>query len=470
MTMVGVRCLGDCLPSIDDVVVEDEYRLWSNPESWTSGALPLEGEDVVIESGWNMLLDIDPPVLNIVEINGRLTFANDTDKHFQANYIFVRAGELIIGSAEAPYPQKAVITLHGLKDNQYIVFKDNIEAGDKILINTGKVEMHGLPRDGISRLTSPADAGDKSIYVETGLDWVEGDMIGIAPTNIEYQASDTATIVSYDPDSGRVTLDKALSYSHWGAEESTEDEYNVDMRGEVMLLTRNVKVQGQDVEKWGCQFITSDFVEADDKLRAGKTILDSVEIYNCSQYDTFKAALRFQGNSYRYSEVRNSAIHHGHGLGIYMMMAENVLLENNVVFDFVRFGLNVETSSNITIKGNAFIHVHKRVWEASKLEDILACAAICAYTDGDTCSSLHVTNNIFAGSIMYGAAAPGHTCGDKDDETFKDNVVHSIKGWGVAIFPADDEHYECVEGSDITVYKCTEAGLYSYFEVERLQF
>jgi len=35
------------------------------------------------------------------------------------------------------------------------------------------------------------------------------------------------------------------------------------MRGEVMLLTRNIKIVGNDSENWGCQFLTGDFVEAD---------------------------------------------------------------------------------------------------------------------------------------------------------------------------------------------------------------
>lgn len=33
------------------------------------------------------------------------------------------------------------------------------------------------------------------------------------------------------------------------------------MRGEVVLLTRNVKIVGNDTEAWGCQVVTSDFTE-----------------------------------------------------------------------------------------------------------------------------------------------------------------------------------------------------------------
>lgn len=41
-------------------------------------------------------------------------------------------------------------------------------------------------------------------------------------------------------------------FYHWGAEKSTGEDYSgVDMRGEVLILSRNIKVVGQDIESWG---------------------------------------------------------------------------------------------------------------------------------------------------------------------------------------------------------------------------
>jgi len=65
------------------------------------------------------------------------------------------------------------------------------------------------------------------------------------------------------------------------------------MRGEVLLLSRNIKIDAEDIESWGGQFVTSDTVEPDGTFRYGHTTLDNVEIFNCSQIDTYKAALRF---------------------------------------------------------------------------------------------------------------------------------------------------------------------------------
>jgi hypothetical protein len=60
------------------------------------------------------------------------------------------------------------------------------------------------------------------------------------------------------------------------------------------MLTRNIKIVGNDTDAWGCQIVTSGFMEENDVMRQGMTYLDSVEIYNCSQFDTFKSALRFE--------------------------------------------------------------------------------------------------------------------------------------------------------------------------------
>ena len=66
----------------------------------------------------------------------------------------------------------------------------------------------------------------------------------------------------------------------------------------------------------------------------GETYFDNVEIYNCSQYDTYKAALRFEGAKLGRSRVSNSAIHHGLGIAIHVEFAENILIQGNNIFNF----------------------------------------------------------------------------------------------------------------------------------------
>jgi len=67
----------------------------------------------------------------------------------------------------------------------------------------------------------------------------------LAPTAIQNKHSDYVNIKAYDNKTGLVTFDRPLQNYHWGANESTASDYNgVDMRGEVVLLSRNVKIIG----------------------------------------------------------------------------------------------------------------------------------------------------------------------------------------------------------------------------------
>ena len=116
--------------------------------------MPQEGDDVEVPSGWNLVLDLEEtPVFNSLTINGRLSFAqNGMDVHLRSKYIFVRAGELFIGSAEAPFENQARITLHGNQDDETLAFSGAVSAGNKILATVGDVAFYGMPRSRQARL------------------------------------------------------------------------------------------------------------------------------------------------------------------------------------------------------------------------------------------------------------------------------------------------------------------------------
>ena len=88
----SVRCEGQCQEDIVEVEEEEvipEFFLWSDPETWPSGEVPQEGEDVTIDSGLKVILDVDSPVLGRLDINGKLYFSDESDIHLQANKIYV---------------------------------------------------------------------------------------------------------------------------------------------------------------------------------------------------------------------------------------------------------------------------------------------------------------------------------------------------------------------------------------------
>lgn len=202
--------------------------------------------------------------------------------------------------------------------------------------------MYGEPRIARSRLLRTAKFEDTQILVEAGLGWRVNESLAIAPSNMREFQFDYAVITAYDNVTGMVTLDRKLDYEHWGQATSTGPQYsNIDMRAEVVLLSRNVRIVGNDTDFWGGQVVTSDFIEGNGEQRNGHTYLDHVEIYNCSQYDTEKAALRFDGSLLGDSLISNVSIHHGAGFGIEISNAANVTIKDSSVFDFKKFGINL---------------------------------------------------------------------------------------------------------------------------------
>jgi hypothetical protein len=121
-----------------------------------------------------MILDIaETPKLKLMRVNGLLSFSNEMDVHLKAKHIFVRAGELQIGTETNPYLYNAQITLYGEKDSETIVYDNAIEAGNKVIANVGTIKMFGKSRTKkMTRLTQEANKGNTEIYVETGLDLV----------------------------------------------------------------------------------------------------------------------------------------------------------------------------------------------------------------------------------------------------------------------------------------------------------
>jgi len=165
MQLTGHRCIGTCLTATVDKPIEDRIRLWSVLSDWEGATIPAADEDVFIEAGWNMFLDIPvTPELKLIQINGRLTFKNDMDIELKAKHIFVRAGELVIGSETEPYEKNGLITLYGAKNEKHIVYDNAIEAGNKLIANVGLVTMYGKKRTGqFTRLTKTVTKGDTTI-------------------------------------------------------------------------------------------------------------------------------------------------------------------------------------------------------------------------------------------------------------------------------------------------------------------
>jgi len=76
---------------------------------------------------------------------------------------------------------------------------------------------------------------------------------------------------------GRITFTNSLKFYHYGDGDSTASDLNgVDIRGEVILITRNIKIIGEDNDGWGGQVLATDLFESDGTWRKGSIYMDNV--------------------------------------------------------------------------------------------------------------------------------------------------------------------------------------------------
>src|SRR5438552_14167152 len=79
---------------------------WSDPATWSGKKVPAEGAAVTIDKGMDVVLDVSPPALRSLTINGKLSFANSKDLELTTEWIMLH-GELEIGTEAAPHTRNA---------------------------------------------------------------------------------------------------------------------------------------------------------------------------------------------------------------------------------------------------------------------------------------------------------------------------------------------------------------------------
>src|SRR5262249_32270551 len=85
-------------------------KRWSEAATWPDKKVPGENAVVTIEKDMDVVLDVSPPPLHGLTINGKLSFADNKDLELTTEWIMLR-GELAIGSEARPHTRNATITL-----------------------------------------------------------------------------------------------------------------------------------------------------------------------------------------------------------------------------------------------------------------------------------------------------------------------------------------------------------------------
>jgi cell migration-inducing and hyaluronan-binding protein len=311
---------------------------WSDPASWPDGKVPREGNAVTIGRDKNIVLDVSPPALRSLTIDGKLSFSNDKDIELKTEWIYLPGGELDIGSEAHPHTRNATITL---TDN---VPDENINTmGDRgIMLLNGALSLHGDRKNAWTKLAATAKAGSTKINLLNASGWRKGDVIALASTDFDSTQTEKRAIAAVEGNT--VTLDQPLQYMHFG--KITD---GVDERGEVGLLTRNIKIQAsEDAEKsyFGGHIMA---------MGASKMYVSGVELNRMGQnmhLARYPIHFHILGEG-QGQYVENSSIHDTYSRCLTVHGTNNLRIQNNVTYNTVGHCYFMEDAVET---GNQFIH------------------------------------------------------------------------------------------------------------------
>ena len=102
-----------------------------------------------------IILDLSPPELNLIILQGTLKFSDLSDIHLKAHYILIHKGRLMVGTQNTPFMHEAVITMLGTRADLEIP----VYGAKCIGVRSGTLDLHGAPTVSWTRLGHTAEPG-----------------------------------------------------------------------------------------------------------------------------------------------------------------------------------------------------------------------------------------------------------------------------------------------------------------------
>src|SRR6266567_397536 len=317
-------------------------KRWSDAATWPDKKVP--GKDAVVTIGRDMdvVLDVTPPALHGLTINGKLSFADNKDLELTTEWIMVH-GELEIGTEAKPHTHQATITLtDNVKDEDFGGLGGNDRSDRGIMLMGGTLNLHGDRTNSWTKLSSTANAGATSIQVLNAAGWRVGDEIVLASTDFDPRQAERRNIAAISGNT--ITLDKKLDYMHFG-----KITFDVDERGEVGMLSRNIVIQASpDAD----QTLFGGHIMA---MGASKMFVEGVELNRMGQnmhLARYPIHWHLVGDA-KGQYIKNAALHDTYNRCVTVHGTNFLRVENNVTYNTVGHCFFLEDGAE---HGNQFVH------------------------------------------------------------------------------------------------------------------
>jgi len=416
------------------------FHKWSNASAWeeVGYTLPVEGDTVFIPPGAWFVMDIDPPPLKRIFVYGGLEVEDEADHVLDVEIMLIQGGKFQVGTQSEPHTHKFELVLTGNHYTEDQPLPDGPNLGAKALGVFGFADMHGQDiGTAWTKLASTAAAGDMSIELTEEVTWAAGSEIVISSTGYELHETERKTIASVSGTT--ITLTEALEFEHLSTEATLSDGKKFPMRSEVGILTRNVRIVGNDYaeieeEMFGGRVLVGTF-EQDDVEYIGFARFSNVEFAVAGQdgwYDNFdpRYALAFLdiGDSVdadgapnaEESYVKKCAFNYNYNSAIGVFGSNNIPIEDNVIYRFINNGIFDEgvgnrITGNLVTKGESI----KRTREQAASIEFFGCINIVRAT------MTVLNNNVMAGCADGGLYTIGNPC--ENEYTMSNNEVHGAQ-------------------------------------------
>src|SRR5579862_6193812 len=299
-------------------------KRWSDAATWPDKKVPGKDAAVTIGKDMNVVLDVSPMPLRSLTIEGKLSFADDKDMELSTEWVMVH-GELEIGTEAKPHTRKATITLtDNVKDEDMSGMGGTNDRSDRgIMMMGGTLNLHGNRTNSWTKLSKTAEAGSSSIEVLNASGWRAGDMIVLASTDFDPHQAERRTIAAIRGNT--ITLENKLDYMHFG-----KITFDVDERGEVGMLSRNIVVQASaDAD----QTLFGGHIMA---MSGSQMFVDGVELNRMGQnmhLARYPIHWHLIGDGGRGQYIKNSAIHNTYSRCVTVHGTNYLDVENNVTYN-----------------------------------------------------------------------------------------------------------------------------------------
>uniref|UniRef100_A0A8C8SGU1 PKHD1 ciliary IPT domain containing fibrocystin/polyductin n=1 Tax=Pelusios castaneus TaxID=367368 RepID=A0A8C8SGU1_9SAUR len=324
---------------------------WSFPESWNgvkkdwggyNNSLPAPGEDVIILPNRTILVDTTLPPLRGLYVLGTLEFPINASNVLSATCIVVAGGELKVGTFQHPLEREMkLLILLRASEGVYCDRLDGIIVQPGTIGVYGKVQIHSAyPKKSWTHLGSDIAPGNERIWVEDEVDWSHGGNIVISSSSYDAHQAEIVTLREINGHS--IRFQERLLHRHIGRSHSLDDGRHVPLAAEVGLLTRNIQIKS-DTACSG-RLLVGHFSGTE---FAGDLQLSNIEIVNFGPPQL--PAIGFSNISLG-SSIISSSIHHSCGGGIQAVESSGISLRDNVVFNTVGPGIDLEGQTHSLIR------------------------------------------------------------------------------------------------------------------------